>query len=98
MPIGGARGALTDRSGTITEGGTAQELADENTSRQLLFIQNASAGDLWIDIGDTAVEASPSVRIRSGEYVNFEVPGYVPTGAVSIIGGTTGQAFTAKEA
>jgi hypothetical protein len=100
-PQGGAavqQGAVTNRSGTITAGGSAQQLAAANTGRRYLLVQNPSnaPGSLWIDFGVNAVQASPSIEIAVG--VTYELEGsFVPTSSVSIIGPTTGQAFTAKE-
>lgn len=86
--------AGTDRSGSITTGGTAQALAASNTSRKGLVGQNISAGDLWInEIGGTAaVDTAGSYKVTSGS------PFSVSTNrAISIIGATTGQKFTATE-
>lgn len=86
--------AGTSRSGTITTGGTAQQLAAANSSRTILSVQNISSGDLWIN-----EDGSVAVVNTAGSYKLF--PGataYIQTNeAVSIIGATTGQAFTATE-
>lgn len=89
-------GPLRNRSGTITTGGTAQELAPAAAYRRYLLIQNLSAGDLWVDFGTDAVAASPSVKIPSGSVFVME-GSFVSADSVSIIGATTGQAFVAKE-
>ena len=81
-------------SGTITTGGTAQTLSAVKTTPRRFAIQNLSAGDLWINTKATAVAGSPSLRISSGAY--YESP-YATTNAISIIGATGGQAFTAEE-
>lgn len=89
-------GTLTDRSGTITTGGTAQQLAAANTSRRGYLIQNNSTGDLWINTLATAVASQPSFKVPAGAY--FETPStMLATGAISIFGATTGQAFSARE-
>lgn len=88
-------GTLTDRSGTITLGGTAQQAAAANASRKYLFLQNVSAADLWFNLGVTAVVAQPSIKLAAGEKMDFT--DFIPTDLVSVIGGTTGQAFTIKE-
>lgn len=84
----------TDRSGSITIGGTAQALAAANTSRVGLKGQNISTGDLWVnEIGGTAAaDTAGSYKIPSGS--SFAVS---TTRAISIIGATTGQKFTATE-
>ena len=86
--------AAVNRSGTIAEGGTAQTLAAANSSRRELSGQNISSADLWInEIGGTAAaDTAGSYKVPAG--ASFSVS----TGkAVSIIGATTGQAFTATE-
>jgi len=90
-------GTLTDRSGTITTGFTAQQAAAANTSRHYLFIQNPSTapGSLWFSTVATAVAASPSIELVPG--ASYETGSFVPTGAVSVIAATTGHAFTARE-
>lgn len=90
---------LTDRSGSITTGGTAQTLAAANTSRRYLIIQNTGAGTLWFNFTTAAVQTQPSFRLDVG--ASFEMPtaaGVISTEAISIIGATTGQVWTAKEA
>jgi hypothetical protein len=90
---------LTDRSGTITSGGTSQQLAAANATRQYLLIQNNSAADLWVNFGVAAVANQPSIRLASGAQIEYSPggTGVIPSQAVNIIGATTGQAFTAKE-
>lgn len=92
-----SNGDFTDRSGTVTVGGTAQQLAPANTSRKYLFIQNNSSGDLWINFGANATTAQPSVKVEAGANFFWE-SSFVPSSSISVIGATTGQTFTAKEA
>lgn len=86
--------AGTDRSGTLTTGGTAQQLAAQNTARTALRGQNISASDLWInEIGGTAaVDAAGSYKIPAGSTFTVST-----NRAISIVGGTTGQKWTATE-
>jgi len=86
----------TNRSGTITTGGTAQQLAPANLARKGFFIQNVSAGDLWFNSEATAVLNQPSIKLIAGAYYESPV-GLPPSGAISIIGATTAQAYTARE-
>lgn len=90
-------GTPTDRSGTITAGGTAQQLAASNSSRRYLLIQNQSTGNLYIRFTGTAAADQTSLRIAAGDYWESP-PHYCPTSAVSIIGATAGQAFHSVEA
>ncbi len=91
-------GTLTDRSGTITAGGTAQTLAAANAARRYLLVENLDpAEDLWINFTTTAAAAHPSLLIppRGGFVMDA---GFVSTELVSVIAATTSHAFTAKEA
>jgi hypothetical protein len=88
---------MTDRSGTITLGGTAQPLMAANPNRKGYLIQNNSAGVLWFnELGVAAVLAAPSISIAAGALYQSPSPGASAL-AISIIGATTGQAFTARE-
>lgn len=84
----------TDRSGSITTGGTAQQLAASNANRAGLSGQNISTGDLWVnEVGGTAaVDTAGSYKVPAG--AGFEV---ATSNAISIVGDTTGQKFTATE-
>jgi hypothetical protein len=97
QPVVPAAGALVDRSGTITAGGTAQQLAAANASRIGFSVQNLSTtADLWINSLGTAAAVQPSIKLSPGAY--FETPpGYGAVGAVSIFGATTGLAFSSRE-
>jgi hypothetical protein len=88
--------ATTSISGTIAAGGTAQNAAAANSSRRGFWIQNNSAGDLWISTVATAVASQPSLKIASGALYESP-PGGAGTGAISIIGATTSQAFSGRE-
>ena len=93
---GKLKGTLTNHSGTITTGGTAQQVVAANANRNYLLLQNQSTGDLWFDLGVDAVQSQPSLKLVAGDSVVWE-DNYIPTSSVSIIGATTGQAFAAKE-
>lgn len=90
-------GVLTDRSGTLTTGGTAQQIAPVNTIRLGWSVYNLHAtSDLWVNTLTTAVQSQPSLRIPAGAMYETP-PGGQGTGAISVVGPTTGQAFTARE-
>jgi len=97
QPVASQAGTWTDRSGTIAAGGTAQQLAAANANRKAYFIQNLSSTDLYISLVGTAVQTQPSVRLSPGASA-FASGNFVSTQAISIIGATTGQVFTAWEA
>ena len=91
---GGA--TITDKSGTITSGGTAQTIAAANTIRRYLLIQNHSDTDAWVDFGTDAVAGQPSIKLyaNGGSYE----PLVISSASISIYGAVTGKEFTAKEA
>lgn len=86
----------TDRSGTVTSGGTQQTLMALNASRRGFEVQNQSTGDLWISELGNAAATQPSIWLPPGAYYVPPDAG-VPTAAISIFGATTGQAFAARE-
>lgn len=90
-------GALTDRSGTITTGGTAQQAMAANTSRKYAYLLNPDTAteDLWFSFDATAAAAAPSLVLHPGD--TMRTTGFVPTGALSVIAATTAHAYTAKE-
>lgn len=96
VTVAPSQGTVTDRSGTITLGGTAQTIAAANAARKYLLIQNSSDTDMWCNFTTTAVNSQPSFKIPAGAGFFME-SGYVSTELVSCIGATTGKIFTAKE-
>lgn len=88
-------GALTDRSGTITTGGTAQNAAAANASRRYLLVRNplSAAQPLYFNLTGMATADSPSMRLDPGD--TFVMEGlFVASNAVSVLGATTGNKFT----
>lgn len=86
--------AGTNRSGSITTGGTAQVLAPANAARVTLTAQNISTADLWVnEIGGTAAaNTAGSYRVVAGGAFSVAT-----NQAISVVGATTGQAWTATE-
>ncbi len=96
--LAGGDGAVlpagTNRSGTITTGGTAQQLAPANTARKSLTIQNISDIDLWVNEigGAAAIDAVGSYKIIAGQAFSVAT-----NRAISIVGATAGKKWTATE-
>jgi hypothetical protein len=84
----------TNRSGTITLGGTAQALAAATVNPRRFSVQNQSLGDLYVSATGTATADEDSIKVPAGAL--YESP-YSTAEALSIIGATTGQAFFAEE-
>ena len=86
----------TDRSGAITSGNQAQPFAEAFGGRRGCMVQNHSTGDLWLRPGGLGATLSiPSVKIPAG--TTWYCPSPAPAGALSIIGATSMQSFTAWE-
>lgn len=96
LPLDCTAKALTNRSGTIAVGGTAQQLMAANAVRKGFSFHNLSANDLWISDVGTAAASQPSMRIPAGSIYESPVHG-VPSTAISVFGATTAQAFAARE-
>src|SRR5579859_5620451 len=91
--VGSQQGTITNRSGTIALGGTAQSLMVANPARRYLMIQNLDAtASLWIRFGAAAVIGQPSTEVKPGAVLTQEDQ-FVDSESVSIIGPNTGQAF-----
>ncbi|KQT82434.1 hypothetical protein ASG59_18755 [Methylobacterium sp. Leaf466] len=85
----------TDRSGTIAAGGTAQALSAADGNRRGAWVQNLSSADLYLsDVGVATIGGS-SLKIAAGALYEFPHHG-IPVSALSIIGSTTGQSFSAR--
>lgn len=93
------RGTGTNRSIAITTGGTAQQAAASNASRNWLFIQNASDTDMWVNLLGAATAGSAadgSISVKAGTGVAFN-SGFMLTGAVNVLCATTGKILTCIE-
>lgn len=90
-------GAFTDRSGTITLGGTAQTIAVAQATRKTFIFENLSSESLWVNFGIAAVQNQPSFEVLPKGTLRLTSE-FISTELISVIGATTGSAFTAKEA
>jgi hypothetical protein len=93
-------GKFYDVSGTITSGGTSQQLIADNSAtgaevRVYLFIQNKTATDhLYVRYGGAASASdSSSIDLPPGAVIWCDAAHGVPTNSVNIIGATTGDKF-----
>jgi hypothetical protein len=91
----GALPAGTDRSGSITSGGVAQQLAAVNTTRISLVGQNIDpTEDMWInEIGGTAAANTAGSWLVPAK-ASFSID---TNRAVSVVAATTGHKWTAEE-
>lgn len=86
----------TSRSGSIATGGSSQVFIPANPSRRGFTFQNQSVADMYINESGTAAPDNSSLRVPAGGYFT-PPPQQSSTGAVSVFGATTGQAFFARE-
>jgi hypothetical protein len=88
---------LTDASGTITTGGTAQLLFAGAIPVNGFYISNPdAANDLWWSVtGIAAPNAAGSDRIQANGGFYETPPGVSLESPISIYGAVTGQKFTA---
>lgn len=84
----------TNKSGTITTGGAAQNVCAANTKRKGFWFQNVSDTDMWLYELGTAVADQPAVKVAAGQAFEFPV---TTIGAISVICATTGKKFSARE-
>lgn len=92
LPVQNVSASPVDRSSTT--GGTAQVLLAANANRKGIEFFNNSVGSIWLNVVGTAAAGGGSIEVRSGGYWS---PPVVPVTAISVIGATTGQAFTCWE-
>ena len=93
-PVQNVSASSVDRSSTITAGGTAQVLLAANANRKGIEFFNNSVGSIWLNVVGIAAAGGGSIEVRGGGYWS---PPVVPVTAISVIGATTGQAFTCWE-
>ncbi len=96
LPVINAAGSVAvDGSGTVASGGSAQSLFGGVLPTNGYLIANNSAATLYVCDVATATPGGASIPIAAGAM--FATPsGYKPAGAISLYGGTTGQAFAAR--
>jgi len=86
----------TDKSGTVTSGGTAQNAIASNTSRKDWRLSNLSNDILYITDTGTAATAANGVPVYPGQTISANSRG-TSTSAISVLGATTGDAWSAVE-
>lgn len=84
--------AGTDRSGSVTTGGTAQLIAAVNTSRRGLTFQNTSDTEMRITESGSAATATTGYLVAPGGRVNIST-----NRAISMFCATAGKTYAATE-
>jgi hypothetical protein len=87
--------AAIDGSATVVVGGTAQTLFAGVVPINGYLVANNSSATIYVSDVGPATSGGAAIPIAAGAV--FVTPsGYNPAGAVSLWGGTTGQAFAAR--
>ena len=97
LPVVNTAGnAASDGSGTLAAGGSAQTLFGGAVPANGFLVQNNSSAALWISDTGAASNGGASIQLAPNGGIFMTPSGYKPAGAVSLYGGTTGQAFAAR--
>ncbi len=91
----GVGASAQDGSGSITVGGTAQNLFGGLTPTNGYLVQNLSPAPLYIsDVGAASIAGSSFILLTDQMFITPLA--YRPPQGVSIFGNTSGQAFSAR--
>jgi hypothetical protein len=95
--IGRKRGPVTDKSGSSST--TASTVAAQNQYRKVFYFHNLDATIVqYICFGGTASSsAAGSIKVAAGASVQFDVSGFCPTDAVSVVAASGTPKYTAFE-
>ncbi len=97
LPVINTAGAVvSDGSGTVATGGSAQTLFGGIVPANGFVVQNNSTAALWISDVGVASAGGASIQLTANGGVFATPSGYKPAGAVSLFGATTGQGFAAR--
>lgn len=89
------KGVLVDRSGTASS--SSSTLMPANEDRSYLFIQNVSAGTIWINFTSDATASSPSIALGPGATYTLGTS-FITTEKITVIrAGILDLSYTAKE-
>jgi hypothetical protein len=96
QPVTATKGTLTNRSGSVTLGGTSQQVMAANATRKYLLFENISTEDMYINFTAAALADDASIKIvPNGSYILED--SFISTEAVNVVSATTGSKFVAKE-
>ena len=89
---------MQDASGSISSGGTSQQVLGSDANRRYLLIVNATSNSdtLWVNFGSAASAGSGSIPLAPGFALEYPAGQYVPSNSVNLYAATTGDAYTVK--
>ena len=84
----------TTIAGTITTGGTSQQIAERNPKRDLLILQNPTGetGQLFYNFG-AAAAVDTTMSLAPGQSVHFDELCGVPGEAINVTASNAGHKF-----
>lgn len=87
-----------DGSGTVTTGGTSQQVFGVNADRAWLFCENpvAATETLDVNIGNSASTTAGSIELAPGGVMQF-LGAAVPTGVINVTAATSGHRYVCKQ-
>jgi hypothetical protein len=83
--------ALRDYSGSITAGGTAQNILQSQKSRCYMLIENISAGNLFVELGGARAKATLTNGVITGYSITNAGFNYAYPPMVTFLGGVGGD-------
>lgn len=95
-PIKIGSGPVTDKSGTIATGETAQTVSAANAERRFFLLQNISDTDMYVGVGYTPTVGSGLLIAKNGGTLTCD--SFVPIEEIKVICASSGKKFTAFEA
>jgi hypothetical protein len=95
-PIKIGSGPVTDKSGTIATGGTAQTVSSANPERRFFMLQNISDTDMYVGVGYTPAAGLGLLIAKNGGTLTCD--SFVPIEEIKVICASSGKKFTAFEA
>jgi len=87
--------SVTNYSGAITTGGTAQLVMVANLKRKWLLFQNTSSADMYIGIGYAPTAINGLLVAKAGGQVRFDT--FIPTDAIYVLCDTSTKTFCCLE-
>lgn len=94
------RGLLTDRSGSVTTGGTSQTLAVANNRRRFLYIQNPITATETLFINFTTAASTSgvnSVELGAGASFTMTEDTFISVDKITVTAATSAHKYIAKE-
>lgn len=94
-----AASVVVDASGTVTTGGTSQQVMPAKTSRTYLMCQNpiTATETLFVNLDGAASTTAGSIELAAGGTMSFHGSSFIPTGPVTVTAATTGHRFVCKQ-